>query len=171
MHRTDKYSQHTSLVWPVWLNNWVFVYRLSSCWFEFRCSHLTFRYRTCSNQGVLDIQATIECRFTLKCIRDMIVTYTQMHCTDKYSQITTQLNHLASLVKWLNVSLRTSWLCGLKSRCSQQLHINCKRKKCRWLSKYVKKTITWLFYYPLQDLLNVHQQLPQDLWKVHSHLL
>ena len=27
----------------------------------------------------LDIQATIECRFTLKCVRDMIRTYSQMH--------------------------------------------------------------------------------------------
>ena len=33
-----------------------------------------------------EIQATIECRFTLKCIRDMIITYSQMHCTGKYSQ-------------------------------------------------------------------------------------
>ena len=31
-------------------------------------------------------QATIECGFTLKRIRDMIRTYSQMHRTDKYSQ-------------------------------------------------------------------------------------
>ena len=34
----------------------------------------------------LDIQATIECGFTLKRVRDMIKTYSQMHRTDKYSQ-------------------------------------------------------------------------------------
>ena len=34
----------------------------------------------------LDIQATIECGFTLKRVRDMIRTYSQMHRTDKYSQ-------------------------------------------------------------------------------------
>ena len=34
----------------------------------------------------LDIQVTIECGFTLKRVRDMIITYSQMHCTYKYSQ-------------------------------------------------------------------------------------
>ena len=40
MHRTDKYSQHSSTIWPVWLNGWVFVYELSGCEFESRCSQL-----------------------------------------------------------------------------------------------------------------------------------
>ena len=31
----------------------------------------------------LDIQATIECRFILKRVRGMIITYSQMHRTDK----------------------------------------------------------------------------------------
>ena len=31
MHYTDKYSQHSSVVWPVWLNDWVFVFKLSGC--------------------------------------------------------------------------------------------------------------------------------------------
>ena len=34
----------------------------------------------------LDIQATVECGFTLKCMRDMTRTYSQMHHTDKYSE-------------------------------------------------------------------------------------
>ena len=34
----------------------------------------------------LDIQATLECRFTLKRGCDMIRTYSQMHRTDKDSQ-------------------------------------------------------------------------------------
>ena len=34
MHRTDKSSQHSSIIWPGWLNSWVFVYRLSGCGFE-----------------------------------------------------------------------------------------------------------------------------------------
>ena len=29
-----------STSWPVWLNGWVFVYELSVCGFESRCSHL-----------------------------------------------------------------------------------------------------------------------------------
>ena len=34
------------------LNGWVFVYELSGCEFQFCCSHLNVRYRTCFNQGV-----------------------------------------------------------------------------------------------------------------------
>ena len=52
MHRTDKYSQHSSIIWPVWLNGWVFVYELSGCGFESRCCHLNFRYGACFEQGV-----------------------------------------------------------------------------------------------------------------------
>ena len=40
MHRTDNYLQHSSIVWPVWLNGRVFVYELSGCGFESHCSHL-----------------------------------------------------------------------------------------------------------------------------------
>ena len=47
MHCTDKYSQHSSIIWPVWLNGWVFVYELSDCGFESNCSHLNLRFRTC----------------------------------------------------------------------------------------------------------------------------
>ena len=34
----------------------------------------------------LDIQANKECGFTLKLVRDMTKTYSQLHCTDKYTQ-------------------------------------------------------------------------------------
>ena len=49
---SDKYSQHSSIIWPVWLNGWVFVYELNGCGFESRYSHLNFRYRACFEQGV-----------------------------------------------------------------------------------------------------------------------
>ena len=39
-----------------------------------------------SSKEFLDIRATIECGSTLKRVRDMIRTYSQMHRTDKYSQ-------------------------------------------------------------------------------------
>ena len=52
MHRTDKYSQQSSIIWSVWLNGWVFVYELNCCAFESRCSHLNFRYRACYEQGI-----------------------------------------------------------------------------------------------------------------------
>ena len=38
MHRTDKYSEHSSIIWPVWPNDWVFVYELSSSGFEPGCN-------------------------------------------------------------------------------------------------------------------------------------
>ena len=38
MRRADEYSQHRSIIWPVWLNGWVFVYELSGCGFESSCS-------------------------------------------------------------------------------------------------------------------------------------
>ena len=40
VHPTDKYSQHSPTIWPVWLNGWVFLYELIGCGFESRCSHL-----------------------------------------------------------------------------------------------------------------------------------
>ena len=48
----DKYSHHSSIIWPAWLNGWVFVCELSGCGFESRCIHLTYRYRACLEQGV-----------------------------------------------------------------------------------------------------------------------
>ena len=49
MHCTGKYSQHSSIIWPIWL---VFVYELSVCGFESSCSHLNFRFRACFELGV-----------------------------------------------------------------------------------------------------------------------
>ena len=42
MHRTDKFSQHSSIIWPVWINKWVFVYNLSGCGFKSRCYNISF---------------------------------------------------------------------------------------------------------------------------------
>ena len=57
MHYTNKYSQHGSNIWPVWLNYWVFVYeRLSGCGFEPRYCHLNFRYDPDSGKELVDIQ-------------------------------------------------------------------------------------------------------------------
>ena len=53
MQCIDKYSQHSSIIWPVWRNGWVFVYELSGFGFGSSCSHLNFRFRACFEQGVL----------------------------------------------------------------------------------------------------------------------
>ena len=42
MHHTDKYSQHSLIIWPVWLNDWTFLCKLSGCGFESRRSHLVY---------------------------------------------------------------------------------------------------------------------------------
>ena len=52
MQRTDKNSWHSSIVWPVQLNGWVFVYKVNGCAFKSRCCHLNFSYGTCFEQGV-----------------------------------------------------------------------------------------------------------------------
>ena len=59
------------------VHKWVCVCELSGCGFESSCSHLNFRFRTCFELGVFDIQVTIECGFTLKRVRDMTRTYSQ----------------------------------------------------------------------------------------------
>ena len=48
----DKYSLYGSVIWSVWLNGWVFLYELSGYGFEYRYSHLKFRYHACFEQRV-----------------------------------------------------------------------------------------------------------------------
>ena len=47
LHRTNKYSQHSSVNLLVWQNGWVFVYELSGCGFESHCSQLNLRCHAC----------------------------------------------------------------------------------------------------------------------------
>ena len=52
LHRTDKYSEHSSIIWSVWANGWVFVYELSGFGFESSCTHLNFLLKLTSlNSG------------------------------------------------------------------------------------------------------------------------
>ena len=44
-------------------------------------------YTPVSSKEFLDIQANIECGFTMKHVCDMTRTYSQMHRTDKFSQL------------------------------------------------------------------------------------
>ena len=86
MHRTNKYSQHSSIIWAILPNGWVFLYKVSGCGFKSHCSRLNIINTACFEHGVLDVQASIGSGFTLKRVRDMIRTYSQMHRTDKYSK-------------------------------------------------------------------------------------
>ena len=53
MHITDKYSKQRSIILRIRLSGWVFDYELSGCGFWCSCSHLSFRFGACLDQGVL----------------------------------------------------------------------------------------------------------------------
>ena len=116
MHHTDKYSQHSSIIWPVWLNVWMFVYELSGRGFDPSCNHLNSDFMPASSKEFLDIHATIECGFTLKRILDMTRTYSQMHRTGNYSQHSSIIWPVW-LDGWTFVYELSG--CGFKSSCSR----------------------------------------------------
>ena len=53
IHHTDKYPEHSSIIWSGWPNGWMFVFELSGSGFESSCSHLNFGFCACFKQGVL----------------------------------------------------------------------------------------------------------------------
>ena len=66
-----------------------------------------------SARSFLAFRQTIKCRFTLKLVCDIIITYSKVHRTDKYSQHSSLIQkkkEMASWAKWLSVSLRTKQL-------------------------------------------------------------
>ena len=77
-----------------------------------------------SSKEFLDIQATIECGFTLKRIREIIRTSSQMQGTDKYLQ-------QSSIVwpVWLHgcVFIYKLSSCGIESWCG---HLNFRYRAC-----------------------------------------
>ena len=108
MHRTNKYSQHSSIIWSVLLNGRVFIYELRGCGFESSCSHLNFRLRVCFKQEAP--------RYSGKhrvWIDSKLLTWhdENIQWNAPYKEVlTTQPNDLASFAKWFNVRLRTKWL-------------------------------------------------------------
>ena len=106
--RTDKYSQYSSIIWPVWLNGWVFVCELSGCGLESRCSHLNFRFCASFEQGAPWHSGNYRVWIHAETRR---WHDNNIQSNAPYRQVlTTQLNHLACLTKWLSVHLRTKWL-------------------------------------------------------------
>ena len=75
---------------PFWLNGLVFVYDLRVCGFQSRYCHLNFRYRAYFELGVLNIQVTIECIFTLKCV-----------CVAQHLKVN-QCKNSTSILKWFS---------------------------------------------------------------------
>ena len=116
IHCMDKYWQHSSMIWEVGLNGWVFVYKLSGCGLESPYSRLNFRFWAFFE--LPDIQGAIECGLTLKHVRDMIRTCSKVHHTDKYIQHSSIVSPF-----WLNGWVFVYELSGsgFESRCS---HLN-----------------------------------------------
>ena len=52
MQCIDKYSHHSSIISPVWLNGSVFLYEVNDCDIESPYCHLNFRYGISFEHGV-----------------------------------------------------------------------------------------------------------------------
>ena len=72
-------QKQTSIIQPIWLNDWVIVYEVSGCGFNSRYCHLNFKYCVYFCKTFLNIHATKECRSTLKRVHDMIITYSTIN--------------------------------------------------------------------------------------------
>ena len=81
---------------------------LSGCGFESLCSHLNFRYCACFEQGF----SWHSGKYKVWIHSEMGTWYDktiQSNALYRYV-LTTHLNHLARLTKWLSVLLQTKWL-------------------------------------------------------------
>ena len=107
-HPPDKYSQHSSIIWLVWLNGLVFVYELSDCEFESSCSHLNLRFCACFKQDVPWHSGN----YRVWIHSEMRTWYDKnIQSNSPYREVlTTQLNDMATWANWLSVRLRTKWL-------------------------------------------------------------
>ena len=63
--------KHSSIIWSVWLNGWVFVCKLRGCGFESHCSLLKLQTCACLEQGDPWYLGNYMCGFTLKRIHDI----------------------------------------------------------------------------------------------------
>ena len=108
IQRRDKYSQLSTMIWSVWANGWMFLYKLSGCRFVSRCSHLDFRCRACFKQGVPWHSG----KYRMWIHSEMRTWYDiNIQSIAPYRYILrTQLNHLVSFAKWFSFCLRTKWL-------------------------------------------------------------
>ena len=124
MHPTDNYSQHSSIIWAVWLNVWVLVYKLTGWGFESSLAHLNLKCLAFLGKEFLGIQAAVECGFTLKHVPDMKRTYSLMNCSSKYTQHSSIIWPV-----WLNgpVSVYELSGFGFDSSCS---HLNVRFCAC-----------------------------------------
>ena len=107
MHRKYKNSEHSSMIWPGLPNGWVVGYELNDSKFDCSCSYLNFRIRACFEQGVPWHSG--KCKVW---IHSQTRTWNDKNIQSNvpYREVlTTHLNHLEILGKWLSVHLGTKW--------------------------------------------------------------
>ena len=147
MQRIDNYSEHSSIIWPVWLNRWVFVCDVSDSGFQSSYGHLNFRFHACFEQGVSWHSCKDIYAFTLELVREKTRTYSQTHRTDNNSERSSiiwpvWLNGSRFFYKISGSGFKSSWS-NLNFRfCS------CQEEPVRWQSgKYRvwihSETFTW----------------------------
>ena len=108
MNHTDKYSQLSSIICPVWLNVWVVLSELSGCGFECSCSHLKFIFLACFQQGV-----PLHSGNYIIWIHSNTPTWHEKNIQSNppnRSVLSAQLNYLGSFANWLIVCFRTNGL-------------------------------------------------------------
>ena len=121
LHHTDKFSEHSSFIWSVWPNGWVFLCELTGSGFKCSWSHLNFTWRACFAKGVPWHWSNYR-----------VDIFSEMHAWhDKniqsiapYRQVLkTQLTHFNRFSKWLSVRLRSKWFWVRFQLKSLKLHI------------------------------------------------
>ena len=108
MQFRNKFSQHSSIFFPIWLSGWIFVYDWKGCGFASCWIQLNFTFSVSFEQGVRwhsgNYRRWIRCetrRWHDKNIQS----------NDPYRKVlTAQINQLASLAKWKSVCLPNRWL-------------------------------------------------------------
>ena len=107
IHCTGKYSEHSSILWWVWPNGWVFIDKLSGAAFKSTCNHLNLKFRACFEQGVPwhSRNYRVFIHFQGRTWHDQNI---QANGLSRWV-IRTKLSHLVSEVNWLSVCLRTKW--------------------------------------------------------------
>ena len=85
MHCTDKYPEHSWIIWSVWPIGWAFLYELRGSGSNRAGVTKTLDFAPAFRKNFPDMQATLECGLTLERVRDMIKTCNEMHCIDTYS--------------------------------------------------------------------------------------
>ena len=124
VHCTDKYSEHSSVIWSVWRNGWLLIYKLVVQGLSLGAISYILDFPLASSKDFLDIDATIECGFTLKRVRDMTITYSPVYRTDRHSKHSWIISTI-----WPNgwVLIYELGFSAFESTCS---HLNCRFPTC-----------------------------------------